>query len=231
MTAAPKAVFFDYGGTLDADGVAWKARFAPIYRRAGVVVAAEVFDRAFYHADDSLAAEADPRPDLSGVLHEQVRRVLTGLGGCRQALVDEIAGAFFRESMEHIRKIRPVLARLSGGFRLGIISNNYGNLAAICRQTGLADLVEVLVDSARVGAVKPDPAIFGRALSQMKVRPEEAVMVGDSLARDIRGARAVGMRAVWLSPDDALPPDLAADPHTTAIRGLWELPERLASWT
>ncbi len=231
MTAAPKAVFLDYGGTLDADGVAWKARFGPIYRRAGVTAEPEAFDRAFYRADDSLADEADPRLSLSEVLHEQVRRVLTGLGCRREALVEEIAGAFFRQSVEHIRRIRPVLQRLRAGYRLGIISNNYGNLAAICRQTGLAEFMEVLVDSAQVGAVKPDPAIFRRALSQMNVRPEEAVMVGDSLARDIRGARAAGMRAVWLSPRDALPPDLAADPHAAVIRRLAELPERLASWT
>ncbi len=231
MTAAPKAVFFDYGGTLDADGVAWKERFRPIYRRAGLATPPEAFDRAFYHADDSLTAEADPHLSLSKVLHEQVRRVLTALDCCREALVEDIAGAFFRQSTEHIRRIRPLLERLSADFRLGIISNNYGNLAAICRQIGLADLMEVLVDSARVGAVKPDPVIFRRALAQMDVRPEEAVMVGDSLARDIRGARAVGMRAVWLSPQEALPPDLVADTRTAVIRSLGELPERLAPWT
>ncbi len=231
MTSALKAVFFDYGGTLDADGIAWKARFYPLYRQAGIDAAPEAFDRAFYRADDSLAAEADPHLSLSEVLHEQVRRVLTALNCCHETLVETIAGSFFQQSMDQIRRNLPLLEKLRETFRLGIISNNYGNLAAICRQAGLAPLMQVLVDSALVGAVKPDPLIFRRALAQMNVQPGEAVMVGDSLARDIRGARAMGMRAVWLSSRDALPPDLAADPHTAVIGTLGELPGRLSAWT
>lgn len=226
-----KAVFFDYGGTLDAEGTAWKARFYPLYRRAGVDVPPRIFDRAFYRADDSLTAEADPRLTLEEVLHEQVRRVLDDLGRRDEERVRDIAGAFFRQSLDQIRRNLPVLEKLEKTFRLGIISNNYGNLAAICRQTGLADRMQVLIDSALVGVVKPDPLIFRQALVQMPVRPTEAVMVGDSLPRDIRGARAMGMGAVWLAPGKVLPPALAADPQVAVIGTLNDLPDILSSWT
>jgi len=226
-----KAVFFDYGGTLDAEGTAWRARFYPLYRRCGIDVAPQIFDQAFYRADDSLTAEADPRLTLEEVLHEQVRRVLNGLGHREEELVRDIAGAFYHQSLDQIRRNLPVLVKLAKTFRLGIISNNYGNLAAICRQTGLTDLMQVLVDSALVGAVKPDPLIFRQALAQMDVRPAEAVMVGDSLPRDIHGARAMGMGAVWLTPEKSLPPALAADPRVAITRTLNDLPDILSSWT
>lgn len=225
-----KAIFFDYGGTLDADGVAWKARFYPLYRRFGVHVPVEVFDQAFYRADDSLVKEADPQLTLEEVLCEQVRRVLTGLDRCDDRLVKDIAGTFLRDSLDQVRRNLAVLEKLVEHFRLGIISNNYGNLEAICRQTGLASCMEVMVDSALVGVVKPSPLIFRRALEQMNVRPEEAVMVGDSLPRDIQGAWALGMRAVWLTPQKPPAATLPAGPVVAVITTLNELPDILKPW-
>jgi len=50
------------------------------------------------------------------------------------------------------------------------------------------------------------------ALEQLGVGPEEAVMVGNSLQRDIRGAKNTGIRAIWMQldgvkPDDDVEPD------------------------
>ncbi len=47
--------------------------------------------------------------------------------------------------------------------------------------------------------MKPHPSIFESALAQVGVAPADAVMVGDSLAHDIEGARQLGMRAVLVS--------------------------------
>lgn len=228
MSATLKAVFFDYGGTLDADGMAWKARFWPLYVRFGVQVSKKVFDRAFYRADDSLTAEADASLSLESVIHAQVTRVLAGLDIADARLAARIAGIFFEDSLNAVQRNFNILKQLDSRYRLGMISNNYGNLAAICRQTGLSSYMQVVVDSAQVGASKPDPRIFQAALGALGVPPEAAVMVGDSLHRDVQGARNVGMRAVWLthSRADRLPDD----PACAAISSLAELPEVLSSW-
>ena len=55
--------------------------------------------------------------------------------------------------------------------------------------------------SGRVGWRKPDPRIFQKALEALRVRPAEAVFVGDSLPRDMVAARAVGMPHVWLAAE------------------------------
>jgi putative hydrolase of the HAD superfamily len=65
-----------------------------------------------------------------------------------------------------------------------------------------------------IGYLKPHPAIFRRALSDVGVAAEEALMVGNSLAEDIAGAQALGIRAAWKrsAPDaEGIAPDFTFD--------------------
>jgi 4-nitrophenyl phosphatase len=66
---------------------------------------------------------------------------------------------------------------------------------------------------------KPEPPLFQIALARLGVPATEAVMVGDSLESDIRGARRVGMRTVLFAPDGAL----AADGPDLTVRSFAEL--------
>ena len=71
--------------------------------------------------------------------------------------------------------------------------------------------------------MKPHPSIFSTALARIGTRPEEAVMVGDSIRQDIEGALRAGMRAVLLHRGDA-PPPRASELGVPVIRSLSELP-------
>jgi putative hydrolase of the HAD superfamily len=62
-----------------------------------------------------------------------------------------------------------------------------------------------VVDSARVGVAKPDPAIFRFALDALGVGPEALLHVGDSSAADVAGATAAGIAALHLDPLDRCP--------------------------
>ncbi len=195
-----KAIFFDYGGTLDSRGLAWKEHFWPIYEKYGVEVDYDRFVQAFYRSDDSLVEEGRPDLDLYHIVHEQVKRVFMHLGFDQPELVQKIADDFFRSSMESINAAIPTLKKLKNTFRLGIISNNYGNLDAICRQTGLDSIMDVLVDSRVIGATKPDRKIFEAGIEALGLKPDQCMMIGDSLPRDVEGALSMGMQAVWLVP-------------------------------
>jgi putative hydrolase of the HAD superfamily len=72
--------------------------------------------------------------------------------------------------------------------------------------------------------MKPHPSIFESALRQAGAAADQSVMVGDSLAHDIEGARRLGMRAVLLSRsgDPAGCPD-----DVPVIRSLRQLPALL----
>ncbi len=90
------------------------------------------------------------------------------------------------------------LTRLAeGGLRLGIVSNADGRVEEGLQRAGLAELVEVIVDSGRVGVAKPDPAIFGYALGPLGLEPEETWYLGDTVTFDVRGAEAAGIEA-WV---------------------------------
>ncbi len=228
MLIEPKAIFFDYGGTLDADGIPWKEHFQSIYESMGVRVPRERFDRAFYDSDDSLTAEGLDGVSLADTLNEQVRRVLAGLGMPDPALREKIAGAFRRDSVRKVEENKPVLMRLKSRYKLGIISNFYGNLPAICEELGLSPLFDVVADSRRVGHIKPSAELFNYALSAVGVQPERALMVGDSLKRDMQGAKALGMPHVLLVDRNHSAPPQTCCPRDGVIRAIPGLLELLS---
>jgi HAD superfamily hydrolase (TIGR01549 family) len=85
------------------------------------------------------------------------------------------------------------------GLSIGLVSNGQRDLEEFARHHGLD--VDVCVGSLAHGRVKPHRSIFEAALAALGARPPEAAMVGDSVADDIEGARALGMRAILLDRD------------------------------
>lgn len=78
------------------------------------------------------------------------------------------------------------------GLRTALLSNHASNLPDLLRDLGLEDLFDVVVVSALEGVVKPDPAIYRRALDRLGVAPEEAVFVDDQRA-NVKAAQRLGM--------------------------------------
>jgi putative hydrolase of the HAD superfamily len=201
-----RSVLFDYGGTLDSDGTTWIERFYPIYKENGIDADRPRFDRAFYDADDSLPQKhALGGLDLEQTLRLQVRGVLKALAPERVSLTERIAGRFAADSRRQFRLLEPILARLAKRYRLGVVSNFYGNLEGILSAEGLRAHFSVVADSGVLGVEKPDPKIFLHAARALDSRPEECVMVGDSVPRDVKGAAAAGMRMALVCPRPEAP--------------------------
>ena len=79
------------------------------------------------------------------------------------------------------------------GLRVGVVSNSGGQAAGALERAGLADLLEVIVDSTVVGVHKPDPAIFDHALEPLGLEPSETWYIGDTITYDIAAADAAGL--------------------------------------
>jgi HAD superfamily hydrolase (TIGR01509 family) len=97
---------------------------------------------------------------------------------------------------------RMVISKLSKeGVKLGIISNVSSHEVAlgILRKVGLRKYFQLVITSALTGIRKPDPAIFLYALMQLKLRPTQAVHVGDSEKHDVEGGSIAGLRTVLIS--------------------------------
>ena len=109
-------------------------------------------------------------------------------------------------------------AARAGGRRVIVVSNWDVSLPEVLARVGLAPLLDGVLTSAAVGARKPAPVIFKRALALAGCPPEAALHVGDSLEEDVAGARAAGIAALLLRRDGG-----AAPPGVQTIGSLAEL--------
>ncbi|HET7171853.1 MAG TPA: HAD family hydrolase [Gaiellales bacterium] len=122
-------------------------------------------------------------------------------------LLGERFGIERRLRHEAFADARPALDALRRTHALALVTNG-----ASCLQReklagcGLTETdFDAVVISGDLGTAKPDAAIFAHALDRLGVTAADAVMVGDSFERDIRGAHAAGIRGIWLNRDGAQP--------------------------
>ena len=195
-----KSLLFDYGGTLDSDGTTWLERFRPLYKEAGLNVSREHFDRTFYDSDDNLHLRHSLKGlDLAQTVRLQVSDVVEVLAPGRTDIIEQVAARFTADCRAQFVRLQPALGRLSRRYRLGVVSNFYGNLDGILTAEGLRPLFSVVADSGVLGVTKPEAAIFLHAAKAVDAAPADCVMVGDSIKRDMKGAAGVGMKSALIS--------------------------------
>jgi HAD superfamily hydrolase (TIGR01549 family) len=216
MTHKTRTILFDFGGTLDYPRH-WLDRFVIHYRAAGIDLTRKQLDPGFDHAT-RMAYRSTKRLSAYGLTElidylvllqidflgrhgaPELREILrAATGGMR---LPEIAGwitqSFVAESRRGFALSAKVLAALSGRFRMGVVSNFYGNLENILAEADLGRFFTTVADSSRLGIFKPEPGLFIAALEQLGALPAETAMVGDSLDKDCAPARKLGMTTVWL---------------------------------
>lgn len=185
--------------------------------RAGAAFRAEIA----YYLDHHL--EGASREGLSDLRDRCAATLLEALGlpgldhaRARHAMLGALEFTAYPDAAPALEALR------ASGRRLAIVSNWDCSLEDWLEPSGLLDLVDVVVTSAASGAAKPDPAIFRRALELLGAEAPGAVHVGDSLDKDVEGARAAGIRAVFVSRGgERLPAGVQT------IRSLAELPSLL----
>ncbi|MGN9840265.1 HAD family hydrolase [Nonomuraea sp. H19] len=199
-----KGVLFDLDGTLldhrsaaDAAITAWASAHCPGHARLAEVAALwaglEEPYLAMWHAGECS-------------LEDQRRFRVRAL--CRELLVAEPADldAAFRDFAERYRRhwaaypdAAEAVAGLSG-FALGVLTNGTQLMQeAKVRAIGLdGPLRTVLTGEVLGGHFKPAPACYTGAAAALGLAPEEVLLVGDDVDKDVTGAAAARMRAVWL---------------------------------
>ncbi len=206
VSGRPRAVFFDAGNTL------LQINYAAIVEqlaRRGVRRTAEEVARAEYRARARLDPHLAPgaSTESRSVAGYYLRYLLEELGITDSATVQALAE--WRRSYnlpvglwnQADPEAEGVLRRLRAeGVGTGVISNSNGSVRQILEELGLARYLDFILDSAVVGVEKPDPRIFGLALEAARVRPEDAVYIGDLYSVDVLGARRAGLGAILLDP-------------------------------
>lgn len=218
--------------TIDLDDTLWPC--APTIRQAESALyhwlaqvaprVTAVYDPAGLRRHRQALAAARPAiaHDLTRVRRDSLGELLAGFG-YDSALADEAMAVFLdhRNRVEPYAEVVPALRELGAGYRLVSVTNGNAEVA----RTPLAGLFHHSLSAARVGARKPDPALFLSALEWGGVAPGQALHLGDDPWLDVEPARRLGMAAVWVNrdgrpwPEDLAPPD-AEIGDLTALREL-----------
>lgn len=130
---------------------------------------------------------------------------------------------FHRELRPGVREMLEALK--ARGYRLGVISNNASlyNVFNVLEEYGIRSYMQDVTVSSITGYRKPHPEIFRISLRQMQVRAENCVYVGDTISRDIIGAKRAGFaRAVQIGSHLSAQKD-------AAVRGAAEQPDVVIS--
>ena len=217
-----RALLFDFGGTLDGNGVHWRDRTYRFLKQVYPEVERETFDRVDRAAVDRLI-DSRSAPQLS--LRETMDVIATGIYdalGLDPAVKDRYVNFFCDDAQANLDRNRQWLATLRDRYRLGVISNNFGNTKGWCDEYNLSPLLDIVVDSTVVGVLKPEAGIFHAALTGISTLPEEAIYVGDTYSDDVVGAKGVGMWTAWLvGEEDKVCPDVSiVDVQLTDLREL-----------
>lgn len=197
-----RGIIFDYGGTLDTGGNHWGRVIWEAYERHHLPVTAQQYCEAYVYAERTLGSEPiiqcaeNFRRTLEAKLKLQREYLLSRgvVDADLSALVDELDQLARRQTANS----RKVLLQLKERLPLVLVSNFYGNLAAVLSDYGLADLFGHVVESAAVGVRKPDPRIFMLGVEALGLSPQQVMVVGDSMKNDIRPAHSIGCHTVWL---------------------------------
>jgi FMN phosphatase YigB (HAD superfamily) len=110
---------------------------------------------------------------------------------------------FFQDFMNTFRlrpHVKPLLTKASANGKVGLISNfTYAPAIHLSlRKLGINRFFNVVVISDSIGWRKPHRKIFDQALQMMQITADQAIYVGDSPTEDIQGAKAAGLKAVFV---------------------------------
>ncbi len=192
-----KGYIFDYGGTLDTGGQHWGKVIWHAYERQHVPVSEAAFREAYVHAERTLGRNPIIQPDFTfrRTLEEKLRIELDflRLPQYQQAVVDDLYALTCAETA----RSREVLLQLRERYPMVLVSNFYGNIATVLQEFRLDGIFHTIVESAVVGVRKPDPRIFTLGVEALGLRPDEVIVVGDSMDKDIIPARQAGCHTVW----------------------------------
>ena len=233
------AVFFDLYGTLAGFRPSRYEIQSEALADFGITVTPDGILRGYYLADAFMSYQNATKPVRSlsreenrVFFAEYERRVLRGAGV-------EVSQDEAWQIWRRIRKIDYGLALFDDtipaletcrqmGLTVGLISNMNQSGDELAGSMGLLPYLDFSITSHEVGAEKPSPVIFERALERAGARPEDAVHVGDQLSSDVAGAANAGINPVLLDRDGNHR-HYAEQPRIEELSELPELLERFQS--
>lgn len=231
-----KGIIFDYGGTIDTDGIHWGEFIWSEYRRAGINITREEYREAYVYAERYLAKNPviEPTDTFKRLLEKKIAiqfdKLRQTVTGAEFAPENEkmIAEGCYSRVKETLKKTCAIVEELSKTFPIVLVTNFYGNMPVVLKEFGLSAYFRTIVESSAVGLRKPDPALFSLGVEALGMRAEDIAVVGDSYRKDIYPSSTLGCSTVWLK-NICWEEEPVIEGHgpTTTIKSLEELPQAI----
>ncbi len=145
-------------------------------------------------------------------------------------IIEGATNEFCEGFMEYVcidKHVKSTLEKLHKKYKLGIVSNFAipQCINKLLEKHGLERFFEVVVVSGAINKRKPSPEIFQKALKRIGVSAENTVFVGDTVDADIIGAKAVGMKSIFI--ERRAQKEVEQDCPNQTISGLGQLLEAI----
>ena len=207
-----KAIFFDFYNTIGKFDPSREELQMIACKSFGISVTHQGIVKGYAKADSYMAKQVSLKPlramnsvEFNEFFAEYQSLILEGSG----FNVDKNIALQIASQLRSLPKgfalfddVLPVLEKLKqAGLKLGMVSNNEGDIDGLSKRLGLYGLLDVAINSEQAGRGKPYPEIFLEAMARVNVEPNESVYIGDQYETDIRGSRDVGMLPVLIDRD------------------------------
>ena len=232
MGNGKQAIIFDYGGTLDTDGIHWSEKFWETYTHFRIPVSKEEFRGAFVYAERKITNVIKPDFILKQTFRTQIKYQMEYLQtkfflpDVYGVIVDELAEYCYRSVIQTVEISKGILELLAHNYSLGLVSNYYGNVKTVLRELSLKKYFNSIIDSAVVGIRKPDLRIFQLSLNDLSVTAGQAIVVGDSYENDIIPGKLIGCKTIWIK-GKSWKDHLQSDCADLIINSIKELPDAI----
>lgn len=200
-----KGLLFDYGGTIDTNGLHWAVVLKNSYDKFDIQIPKDLFYLAYSYGERSLAINPIVQPSFTflQVLRAKIEQQFNFLkeNGIEPdpSFIELIANDCNEFARKTVQTAKVVLEELAVDFPLVMVSNFYGNLNAVLEDFGIRHLFQDVVESAVVGVRKPNAAIYALGVKSLGFAAEECLVIGDSFSKDIIPGKETGCQTLWLN--------------------------------
>lgn len=225
-----KGIIFDYGGTIDTNGIHWAEVIWEQYKQAAVEVEKRLFREAYVYGERSLAKNPliEPSDTFHTLLQKKIALHAQYLGEKISHRQEEfIVEGCYQKVLDTLRTTCAVVDNLSTRYPLVLVTNFYGNMSVVLQEFNLSRYFPTIIESSVVGIRKPDPTLFALGVKAMNIEAENVLVVGDSYKKDIQPAHSLGCRTAWIKglcwEEETPLPDAQPDRIIQSIEELLEI--------
>lgn len=201
-----KGVLFDFGGTIDTNGIHWSEMIWMAYESNKIGVKKNSYEKAYIFAERSLNTRGILKTTtFYEMLIQKLNLQLQFLVREKhlenisiETVAKQLVDTCYEKVKTTINIQKEILIYLKNEYKLGLVSNFYGNLKTVIDEFDLQDIFSEILDSQLIGLRKPDPLLWKTAVKLLDLQAEETVIVGDSYINDIAPAKYLDCKAIWI---------------------------------